>query len=155
VYPGDWIYQSCDRGVATAVVWSGADDNFPVGDTSAQDVYMSTHPELWKDLGLYDMLSEPLQPGDILVTTSQRRSEARGHYCKHGHIWMYVGNEEVQKKYPGNTGDMVHASYQERSPGIGEMGNYGHNEGYKVYRYIGSYDGTKKNAYTGNASGDS
>jgi hypothetical protein len=116
---------------------------------------MSTHPELWKDLGLYDTLSEPLQPGDIFVTTRQRRSEARGKHCEHGHIWMYVGNEEVQKKYPGNPGEMVHASYESRSPGIGEMGNYGHNEGYKVYRYIGSYNGIKKNAYIGNASSDS
>jgi len=33
IFPGDPYYQSCDRGVATSVRWSGADDRFPVGNT--------------------------------------------------------------------------------------------------------------------------
>ena len=149
MYPGDHLYQSCDRGVSAAVVWSGADDNFPIGNTTTQDEYMSTHPDLWLDMGLYDSFTDELQPGDIFCTTRERRG------ANHGHIFMFVGNEEVQKKYPGNSGDMAHASYMERSVGIQQMGNYGHNEGYKVYRYIGDYSGTKKDRYTGNDPGDS
>ncbi|ORX73415.1 hypothetical protein BCR32DRAFT_100678, partial [Anaeromyces robustus] len=78
VYPGDPFYQSCDRGIAVAVVWSGADDNFPGGETIDQDYYFQEHPELWKFVGTYDEHYSELQPGDIAITTYERRSEIRG-----------------------------------------------------------------------------
>jgi len=156
VYPGDWIYQSCDRGVATAVAWSGADDNFPVGDTATQDSYLqrsSNNNKLWMFVGKYDQHYTELKPGDILVTTAKRRSEARGKTMNHGHIVMYVGKEEVQKKYPNSDAEFVSASYEDRSPGCGDHPKDYIGDGYYLYRYIGNYSGSKKYAYTGTASG--
>lgn len=159
MFPGDSLYQSCDRGVASAVAWSGADDNFPVGATSEQDAYLSTHSDLWEPLGsLEDVLAGggvgSLQPGDILITTASRRPNS---YGGHGHIVMYVSNAEIQKKYPGASGECVSASWQTRSPGCGDTDVYSiyceYDGGYNVYRHKGDYSGTKKNLYAGTASG--
>ena len=151
MFPGDPWYQSCDRGVATAVVWSGADDNFPVGATSQQDAYLAEQAGkgLWEFVGEYDTVSDQLQPGDICITTSARRG------TEHGHIIMYVGNEAIQQKYPGASGEFVSASYETRSPGCGSEISYYLGDGYHVYRYVGDYSGTKKNLYSGTASGTS
>ena len=168
MFPGDTWYQSCDRGVACAVVWSGADDTFPVGNTDVQDAYLSSHSReagesdpdaIWEHIGSYDDCWQDLQPGDILVTTGARRG------TDHGHIMMFVGNEEIQKKYPNASGEFVSASYDERSPGCGDVRAadpsnpsqeklYG-GDGYEVYRYCGTYSGTKKTLYSGMASGTS
>lgn len=146
---GGKIYKSCDRGVCTAVRWSGADDNFPTGACPNQMAYMEAHPDIWKPMGAINTLQiSDLQPGDICVNP--------------GHIWMFVGNEIIQEKYPGNAAVMVEASYGTRSPGCCPIwGNYypgpdGHGYGqYYVFRYQGDYSGSKKTAYTGNASGTS
>ena len=151
MFPGDPWYQSCDRGVATAVVWSGADDNFPVGATGQQDAYLASAAGngLWELVGDYDSVMDQLQPGDICITTAERRGTT------HGHIIMFVGNEEIQKKYPGAEGEFVSASYETRSPGCGSQRSYYKGDGYLVYRYVGDYSGTKKNLYSGSASGTS
>lgn len=128
VYPGDSWYQSCDRGVATAVRWSGADDNFPAGNTDMQDAYMASSPN-WEFVGEFKGDLNQLQPGDILVTTSARRGRT------HGHIVVYVSNEIVKKKYPSSDASFVSASFEERSPGC-ETWSSGRfvGEGYYVYR---------------------
>ena len=150
VAPDDtWIYQSCDRGVATAVRWSGADDNFPMGSTTEQDSYLSSHPELWQFVGEYDSHYSELEPGDIVITTNVRRGS------EHGHIVMFVGNEAVRKKYPNSDAEFVSASYLTRSPGCGDHPPAYVGDGYHIYRYIGNYDGQLKNAYNGSASGTS
>ena len=68
---------------------------------------------------------------------------------------MYVGNEAIQQKYPGASGEFVSASYETRSPGCGSEISYYLGDGYHVYRYVGDYSGTKKNLYSGTASGTS
>lgn len=145
MYPGDPWYQSCDRGVACAVVWSGADDDFPAGATGTQLNYMRSHPEKWKELGPLSSCVDSLEPGDILITDPD------------GHIVMYVGNEAVRKKYPNSDATIVSASLNTRSPGCGSEGaSYyvtGDGRYYVAFRYVGSYDGQKKNLYTGSASG--
>lgn len=145
MYPGDPWYQSCDRGVACAVVWSGADDDFPAGATGTQLNYMRSHPEKWKELGPLSSCVDSLEPGDILITDPD------------GHIVMYVGNEAVRKKYPNSDATIVSASLNTRSPGCGNEGpNYyvtGDGRFYVAFRYVGNYDGQKKNLYTGGASG--
>ena len=102
MYPGDVWYQSCDRGVACAVAWSGADDNFPPGDTTMQDNYFQATSDLWECVGNLDSSFDlsTLEPGDIFCTIGN------------GHILMYVGNDIVREKYPNSDADTVSASYQ-------------------------------------------
>lgn len=134
IWPNDGIFMSCDRGVSTAVRWSGADDEFPIGITDTQDLYMTSHPDIWEFVGRWDgsdVTFDDLQPGDILVTTAARRGNSNGH------IVMYVGNETVQEKYPGATGNTVSASLGTRSPGCEAIGDgWSVGEGYYVYRNI-------------------
>lgn len=105
IFPGDIWYMSCDRGVATAVRWSGSDDTFPQGATNTQLAYLQTSDK-WKSVGMSGSLTmEDLLPGDV--------------FCLDGHIFLYTGTEAVKAKYPNSNGDSVSASYMERSPGVG------------------------------------
>jgi len=150
VIPNDSIFKSCDRGVATAVRWSGADDGFPAGNTATQDNYLKKSSK-WTFIGNYDQNKSKLQPGDIVITTEARRKTKNGH----GHIVIYVGNAEVRKKYPNSSAEFVAASYQSYSPVCKDSKSVYNNDGYHIYRYNGNYNGNKKNAYTGCASGTS
>lgn len=99
------IYQSCDRGVATAVRWSGSDDTYPAGATGEQLAYLLSS-EKWEKVGSSGSLTmQDLLPGDV--------------FCLNGHTFLYVGTEAVKAKYPDSNGDSVSASYRERSPGVG------------------------------------
>ena len=99
------IYQSCDRGVATAVRWSGSDDTYPAGSTTEQLAYLLSS-EKWEKVGSSGSLTmQDLLPGDV--------------FCLDGHTFLYVGTDAVKAKYPDSNGDSVSASYQERSPGVG------------------------------------
>lgn len=99
------IYQSCDRGVATAVRWSGSDDTYPAGSTTEQLAYLLSS-EKWEKVGSSGSLTmEDLLPGDV--------------FCLDGHTFLYAGTEAVHAKYPNSNGDSVSASYCERSPGVG------------------------------------
>lgn len=105
IFPGDIWYMSCDRGVATAVRWSGSDDTFPQGATNTQLTYLQTSDK-WKSVGMSGSLTmEDLLPGDV--------------FCLDGHIFLYTGTEAVKAKYPNSNGDSVSASFMERSPGVG------------------------------------
>lgn len=111
IWPGDPYFQSCDRGVATAVRWSGTDEEFPAGATGTQLAYLTSSDKWTKVGGSGSVKMEELMPGDI--------------FCLDGHIFMYVGHEAVIAKYPdaGAKVDSVSASYQERSPGCGVDAN--------------------------------
>lgn len=99
------IYQSCDRGVATAVRWSGSDDTYPAGRTTEQLAYLLSS-EKWEKVGSSGSLTmQDLLPGDV--------------FCLDGHTFLYAGTEAVKAKYPDSNGDSVSASYCERSPGVG------------------------------------
>ena len=147
VFPGDPYYQSCDRGVTTAVRWSGSDDNITAGYTDSLDVYFQSCSEHWTKVGEFgsDVQYEDLQPGDILNTTSGRRGTT------HGHIVIFVGNEIVREKFPNSAADFVSASYMERSPGC-ETWTPGRfvGQGYYVYRNTAPEDNPK---YTGVVEG--
>jgi len=142
IFPNDQYYQSCDRGVATAVRWSGADDNFPVGDTRVQDNYLS-NSSLWTFVGKYDQNYGKLSPGDIVITTPSRRISNKNH----GHIVLYVGNESIRNRYPNSKGEFVSASYGSRSPGCGDKKSDYLNDNYHIYHYNGSYKGKDFYAY--------
>lgn len=177
MFPGDGLYMSCDRGVATAVHWSGADDNFPKGGAGTCGYYMRSHPDKWQEV--FDVSEgfrgqwDQLQPGDIFVVfgdeMQQRTGKPRDTFSDH--IAMYVGVETVRAKYPDSNCEFVSASYQHRSPGCQDGGSgrdgastrlksyweghssFNNNTPYHVFRYIGNYDGEDKNKYKGSASG--
>lgn len=161
MFPGEAgaHYMSCDRGVGSAVRWSGADDNFPAGDTTAQDAWMMSNPDLWQFMGTYDIDGDGfdytmLQPGDICITTRERRAAATHSSQDHGHIVMYVGVEATQAVYPAVNTEFVAASIggrsDPRSPACLDYRDRAyHNQGYFVYRYIGDYSGVRKNDYHG------
>ena len=177
MFPGDGLYMSCDRGVATAVHWSGADDNFPRGGAGTCGRYMRSHPEKWQEVtdvaaGFPSGMASAwtgdngLQPGDIMVTFGDEMAARTGKPRDQvsDHIVMYVGNALYVEKFPDSSHvcDIVSASYTYRSPGCqeGEHGNTAYWEGhsssgalYHVFRYIGNYDGEDKNKYTGSARG--
>ena len=102
-------FQSCDRSVATAVRWSEADVDFPVGNTNIQRAHAITDTAHWENLGpAVDMQnSNQLQPGDVCIAN--------------GHIVMYVGNEIIKEKYPDASPDVDFVSGSiggpSRSPG--------------------------------------
>lgn len=127
IFPESAYYQSCDVGVAVAVVWSGTDDDIPPHSTTEQEIYYRAHPEKWESVGLFngsDVTKDDLMPGDILVTVGG------------GHTLMFVGNEIVQEKYPGSSAEFVSASLNERSPGCGNWYSGMYGEGYAVFRNI-------------------
>lgn len=112
VYPGDPWYQSCDRGVACAVKWSGADLNYPAGDTSYQLSYLTSAAasgNRWEHVGDTSSMSiSDFQPGDVLVLD--------------GHTFMFVGRQLIEQIHPADAGsgfDSVSASFEQRSPGCG------------------------------------
>lgn len=116
IFPGDPYYQSCDRGVAVAVRWSGSDDAFPAGPTDAQYAYfMGEGGDKWEEVQGIDT-EDNLEPGDVLVTKGN------------GHIQLYVGNEIVEKVWAGKphtkNAVIVSASYMERSPGLQNWNDY-------------------------------
>lgn len=107
IFPNDIYFQSCDSTVATAIRWSGADDNYPAHATGNQLVYCETHPDKWEKVGSLgdDVQREDLQAGDVLVFN--------------GHTILYVSNEIVREKYPNSNAEMVSGSIggPSRSPG--------------------------------------
>lgn len=92
--PGDIYFADCGRSVTTAIRWSGADMTFPTG-TGTEYTYMQNSPK-WTYVGDYG--SCDLQPGDVLITKGQ------------GHVKLYVGEEAVQKRFPGQNADMYAGS---------------------------------------------
>lgn len=134
IFPGDANYMSCDRTVATALRWSGTDEEIPAGDCPALISYFSSSDK-WEKVGLsHDLEEKDLKPGDIIIRSS--------------HVIMYVGNELVKQKYPNSNGNMVSGSLGERSPGVGSHIEYylkgGAGESYyTVYRCVKPDNGTK------------
>lgn len=104
IFGDDPYFASCDRTAATAIRWSGADDDFPIGPTALQYSYMSNSPK-WKDMGNWG--SVDLQPGDVLITRGD------------GHIKVYVGEEAAQKRFPGTKSQMVQGSIDQYFPSLG------------------------------------
>lgn len=134
IFPGDSNYMSCDRTVATALRWSGTDEEIPAGDCPALISYFSSSDK-WEKVGLsHDLEEKDLKPGDIIIRSS--------------HVIMYVGNELVKQKYPNSNGNMVSGSLGERSPGVGShieyylKGGVGESD-YTVYRCVKPDNGTK------------
>ena len=131
-YGGNNAYASCNQaacGVIAAVVDM---DTIPFEAASGSPVYMqaylSSHPNIYERV--YPVTEDELMPGDILVTTNR---------FTHTAIW--VGNEMAQTKFPGTTGNIYQAGYQEgdhaRYPQIDCLSESDYEwVGYDVYRAI-------------------
>lgn len=130
VYPR----QDCGRCVSSAVLWSGADIDYPGSGTEPNQLpYLLSSPK-WQLVGwMGDLRPEELQPGDVGIVE--------------GHTWLFVGNEAVQAIHgPDNTGDCVSASLRERSPGVGKDANWYFSQGgrdpnhglkeYRIFRLV-------------------
>ena len=154
-YCASYHFHSCDRGVAAAVRWTGADINFPAGACDAQFAYCHESP-LWEVVvegvsidGDDDWAeSVGLQPGDVGISDGE-------------HTLAYVGNEAVLEGYeqfikgndgtqPGTGGDIgepasgaawVMASAHERGAGIQ---NDIDGRPYTFFRYVGDYPDADK-----------
>lgn len=143
--PPNTYYASCDLQVSSAILWSGADDNFPMylsgventgGGTSGITGYLINDggDGKWEEL----QRGEPIQPGDI----------ALGNGPAYGHVWMYVANWEngqwtdnsiVQEKFPGSTSNRYEGSHRDY------YAKLSHDEdpwesSERIFRYIGEVD---------------
>lgn len=96
----------CGVFVATAVIASGADPDFPKAGTFVQEPYVRSHPEKYDVVDKVSSVSD-LEPGDILIVNQGDGSGGNGH------IWIYVG------KQPPNNFDNASASLNSRAANLG------------------------------------
>lgn len=101
IFPNDPYNQSCDRSAATAIRWSGADDDFPVGAVEQQLAYLQTSDK-WEEVQWNQDVSK-LQPGDVFI----RWEPSPGVQ----HIMIYLGNKIVREIRPDNPGELMQGSY--------------------------------------------
>lgn len=121
ICPSDVLYQSCDRGVAYAVLWSGADNEYPTGDVAEQYNYLVANTEQWKEVE-FDGDWKTLQPGDVLIKSS-------GVHGDLDHTILFTGFDAIKEAHPEVATDdaykawnneefnTVSASFGQRSPG--------------------------------------
>lgn len=117
---GDTITRSCDRFVCTAVRWSGADDNYPLGHVGIQADYLAAHPDKWQVLfdGQYidsnTYRSTPpdgLQPGDIIIECDAPDWRT--------HTFIYCGEGLIASIFPNSADEgynITSASYDDTAP---------------------------------------
>lgn len=129
IFPGDLYYASCDRSVATAVRWSGTDDNFPKGAVSEQLKYVNGEgKDKWEKVSADAHEESNLEPGDVLITE--------------GHILMYLSEDSIKEVYSEGeyTPDaaIAHGSLNDRSPGLDTFGGVqGDGRKFTAYRSKG------------------
>lgn len=122
--PNDPYFRSCDRTVACAVHWTGTDSAFPWGSTKDQltyllakaeayDLLMETGGGLTSDTSWWELIDiewtgdvdayvAQLEPGDILIRNDAIAAPINGGVSGDvGHIVMWVGNETIQRRWPG------------------------------------------------------
>ena len=100
-------YSSCDRGVTTALRWSGTDDDSTWGGAQAAGDSLALDTEHW-DSWTWDRTFTSLEPGDVLYSSE--------------HILMYVGYGTkgglVESKWKDRVSEtapyICHASYGDR-----------------------------------------
>lgn len=94
---------SCDVFVGTVMRYSGADSGFPLTGPASQMSYMESNPDRYSKVEVSDV--SELQPGDILVTTTNGR-----------HIYLYLGEVDGQQQVQAS------ASFNDRTgehyPGV-------------------------------------
>lgn len=146
-WPLNSYYASCDLSISSAILWSGADDNFPMYlggyETTTTSTYGQTgyllnkgHNGKWMQVPRGDKVL----PGDIaLGNLDGRRIQ---------HTWMYVGtwengswieNEIVQARFPGSTANRYEGSNRDYYSMLSRDGNPWQSSEY-IFRYVGQID---------------
>ena len=117
----------CDCFATVAVLWSGVDDGFNYNRYSQvqkQFDYMMASDK-WERVGgkgkYYRVGSSELKPGDILV---DKNREANPSY-DHRHIFIYIGREMCQRKFPGTDAVLCEESYRNSWPRAGSASTRG------------------------------
>ena len=165
-YCADYHFHSCDRGVAAAVRWTGADVNFPPGACDEQFTYCHESP-LWEVVpGAENIVisgdedwaeAHGLEPGDVGVSYGEHTLAYVGHDAVvEGYENFIKGNDGSQ---PGTGGDIgepdasacwVSASAHQRGANIGTQGA-SDSRTYTFFRYTGDYPDKDKYADAGSA----
>lgn len=137
-------YASCDLSVASAVLWSGADDNFPMylsgNETTTNTTYGQTgyllnngHNGKWIQVPRGDKVL----PGDIALGNMNGRTVQ--------HVWMYVAtwengqwvnNDLVQARFPGSTSNRYEGSNRDYYSMLSRDGNPWESSEY-IFRFVG------------------
>jgi cell wall-associated NlpC family hydrolase len=112
-------YRDCGIAVATAVRWSGADADYPLADTTANQLPYLAASEKWQKVCDFDGEDKValLQPGDVLIADNVGRD---GQVLGCGHTAIYTGSallasiDGVNPIY-----DIVQASLNAYSPAAG------------------------------------
>ena len=92
--------------VAVTVRYSGVDKNFEYNGTPNIFRYFSgSGKSRWNYVGKFNRTSHIssisiLKPGDVLIAGEP-----------HGHVFVFVGNKAVRKKYPKSNADSLEAGY--------------------------------------------
>lgn len=122
-------YASCDSAVTTALIWSGTDASvIPTLVEAIYAYFIGEGKDKWELVatGTQSELESKQKPGDVLIRGDK------------GHIYMYVGEENVEKIW-GDTeyadeipegAAYVSASYKERSPNVAAAGDGGSGDVY-------------------------
>lgn len=123
-------YADCGKCAATAVLWAGADDNYPHSGTGGQLSYLQKQVKTTHKWELVGTTETPalLQPGDVLLV-----GPSTGGNFEYGHTAIYVGNEKVQERFPGTTYDVVSGALRSHTP--------------KLVHLEGEYTGRSKHGY--------
>ncbi|WP_251159333.1 phage tail tip lysozyme [Caniella muris] len=112
-------YRDCGIAVATAVRWSGADADYPLADTTANQLPYLASSGKWRkvcDLDGEDKVAL-LQPGDVLIADNVGRD---GQVLPCGHTAIYTGSALLASIDGINpTYDIVQASLNAYSPAAG------------------------------------
>lgn len=113
-------YEDCGHFVATAVLYSGVDPDYPKGGTGIILPYMQNSSK-WQEIPNLENTSN-LEAGDILII---RNSTNTG-----GHIMMYTGD---YSEY----GDLASASLCERTGNMGSVYFHDVRGQYHIFRFVG------------------
>ena len=143
-------YASCDLSVSLAVLWSGADDNFPMylggneintgGKYGIAGYLVNRASNKWQQVPK----GSKILPGDIAMGNN------RGGFQ---HIWMYVAtwengkwvdNSLVQEKYPGSRAVVYQGSHQDYYACVGEVSRDPWEASDVIYRYVGKTNENSK-----------
>lgn len=95
----------CGAFVATVMRASGADPDYPLASTVAQEDYVRAHPEKYTVLPTVGSVND-LLPGDVLIVNKGRSAGALGH------TYIFVGGSDPKK-------NQASASGGDRMPNLG------------------------------------
>lgn len=126
----DRVYANCTYNAGSAIVWSGADDDFPVVQGPPQmRAYMRSHKDKWEEV-----TGKDLMPGDVCV--DERHIWISMSNCtKDGNV---IDNKAIQDAWPGSTSARYDGAWQLFYPVLRPAPpTQTEHGGYAAFRFIG------------------